>query len=229
MTDPISEVAKATGEIANATGKGIDATRQAGSYLARITRLPVETVMAAWNDRLVVWRFERQIDLLLRAKDKLQSIGINEPKKYLPLTITLPLLEAAALVEDDYLRDKWENLLANGLYDAPNGEIRRAYVSILEQLTADDARLLKMVYDVEAKQFEGIWTGNLPTSLRLATDDDKEHVFPDDATRLSLENLDRLGCLKTSRSVWGGSYAYSPIFQTALGETFMKAVAPPGG
>ncbi|WP_162559899.1 hypothetical protein [Methylobacterium radiodurans] len=107
------EEAKAVQEIAKASGKAIDASREAGGFIARFIEGPFAIASDIVQDRLRYARWERQQRLMVRAKEFLQEAGLTEPSRRLALNIAVPLLEAASLEENDELQDTWAKILVN--------------------------------------------------------------------------------------------------------------------
>ena len=69
MVGMSDEEAKAAQEVAKAAGKAIDAADKAGGFFARVFGQPIEdTVGVFWGDPIRTRRFERRIDLALRAQ-----------------------------------------------------------------------------------------------------------------------------------------------------------------
>jgi hypothetical protein len=75
---------------------------------------------------------------------KLQKKGIKITR-VVPPKIALPLLEHATMEHEDELHELWENLLASAL-DPSEEKIKRTYVSVLGELSANDAHALKRLY-----------------------------------------------------------------------------------
>lgn len=229
-TDPITETAKATQEVAKATGKAIDASRAAGGFIAKYISGPLEQGMGIFEDRLRYSRWERQIRLMRRADELLAELGLPAPTRAVPLKIAIPLLQAASIEEDDELQDRWATLLVNAANAQSKVDIKRSYVAILEQLTPLETQILDVVYALpfDATQHEGVWTADLPRSARPQTKEDKTApAMPEtsplpDEVKLALGNLARLGCLKLGFT-WGGGESFSWVNPTVLGAAFVHA------
>jgi Abortive infection alpha len=147
------EGAKALREIAATGGKTIDAARDAGGWLDRIFGKGIEdTVAYYWSDRIRKRRIEaaiydwgRLVELFHKVERRLNSKGIAD-FRVVPPKVALALIENATVEDDDDLHSLWANLLATAL-DSSADEVHRKYVSILSELTRDDAAVLKTVYD----------------------------------------------------------------------------------
>jgi hypothetical protein len=137
VPDPTGGWAKATEATANASREVI----RAGRHLGRFISGPAGEVVGMLWDHLRIVRFERQIRLWERTRHFLAKRGLDAPTRTIPLKIGLPLLDNATLEEDDELQDVWAKLLVNG-GDASSGiEIRRAFVSVLAEMTALDVEI----------------------------------------------------------------------------------------
>ena len=225
-TDPVTESAKAAQEIAKTGGKAIDATRAAGGFIARFVAGPLEQGMGIFEDKLRYLRWERQLRLMRRAEEVLNSLGLDAPSRAVPLKIAIPLLQAASVEEDDGLQDKWVNLLVNAANSASGIEIRRAYIEILEQISPLEARILDVIYSLpfESIHHDGVVTCDLPNSARPETKEDQatEPREPSDEIKLALANLARVGCLRQG-STWGGGENFRRVNPTLLGKSFVDA------
>jgi hypothetical protein len=192
--DPTGGWAKATEATANASKEAIQASRELGHFI----RGPAGELVGMLEDHLKVVRFERQVKLWGRVRNILTEKGMDGPTRGIALNIGLPILENATLEEDDDLQEVWARLLVNG-GDADSGiELRRAFVSVLAEMSAFDVRNLAQIELAVKLNTEsgpiGVWTYELPTGAipYVHGDQDKN---PSHEVEISLSNLDRLGCL----------------------------------
>lgn len=171
-----------------------------------------------WWDHLKVVRFERQVRLSERAQHFLAERGMSGPTRKIPLSIAMPLLENATLEEDDDLQDVWARLFVNS-GDASSGiEPRRAFGSVLAEMSLLDVRNLAQIasaaklHDKCARS--GVWTYELP---ERAIPHEKPHTYsepdPSPDVQISLSNLIRLGCITTEENP-GSRTGRSPGYQT---------------
>lgn len=225
----MEEEFKAVQEVAKTAGKVTDAAREFGGFLAFLIKRPLEQAMAIWEDRLKYMRWERQVRLMQRAKKFLSDRGLQEASRATPMSFAIPLLQAASLEEDDYLQDRWAMLLVNAA-DAKSGiDIRRAFISILEDLSPFDALILDKIFHAlpaaTTAENQRIFTAQLPEEAVVWND--KEHpantIRLPKEVELSLGNLYRLGCLTS----WGGWFIppndFICVCLTALGKAFVEA------
>jgi hypothetical protein len=224
--DRVVEVSKAAQEVAKTGGKAIDAGREFGGFIAEYIRGPLAEGIGIFEDRLKYLRWERQQRLMMRSIAFLANLGLSGPSKPVPLKIALPLFQAASIEEDDYLQDRWVGLLVNAGNDKSHIEIQRSYISILEQLTALDVKILETIYanPFDAIRIHGVVTDSLPAFARPATEADygKVQSEPRPEIQLSLANLSRVGCLKLVFLMSGGDI-YNPVLPTVLGQAFVSA------
>lgn len=224
----MEEESKAVQEVAKATGKAIDAAREAGSFIARFVSGPLEQGIGIFEDRLRYFRWERQIRLIRRADEMLKEIGMASPTKAVPLKLAIPLIQGASLEEDDSLQDKWATLLVNAANEDCKIEIRRAYIDILEQITVLEAKILDVVYSLsfEAAMHAGIVTVDLPNSARIAIEGEHKYIEPDQDIILAIANLSRVGCLRPLRTIGGGEI-FGRVNPTVFGYSFVQACRLP--
>jgi hypothetical protein len=98
-----------------------------------------------WQKR----RVERANKLILNAAAEVERLG--EEPQVVPGRVLMPLLEKGSLEEDDNLQATWARLLAKAAA-APN-EVSPAFVSILAELTPEEAKILEWVYQTaEARE-----------------------------------------------------------------------------
>jgi hypothetical protein len=222
--DPTGGWAKATEETAKASKEAIQASRELGAFI----RGPAAEVVGMVEDYLRVVRFERRVRLWDRVRNILTEKGMDGPTRRIALNIGLPLLENAALEEDDDLQDVWAKLLVNG-GDADSGiELRRAFVSVLAEMSAFDVRNLAQIDSAVKMNAEsastGVWTYELPErAIPFVNGDRGRHERePSPEVEISLSNLDRLGCIITSLQTPLGP-GYQQVNLTPFGRALIEA------
>lgn len=220
----MDEESKAVQEVAKATGQAIDAAREAGGFIARFVSGPLEQGIGIFEDRLKYMRWERQVRYMQKAQEYLVDAGLVSPTRPIPLKLAIPLMQGATLEEDDDLQDRWAALLVNAANAKFKGEVRRSYITILEQLTSLDAKILDIILALpfEQSRHAGIVTIELPEHARIVGENEKEFPPPPDEVILSLSNLARLGCIRPTMT-WGGGENYGRVNPTVLGKAFGNA------
>jgi hypothetical protein len=199
MSDPVDPTggwAAATEATANASKEAIQASRELGRFFSG----PAREVVGILEDYVKVVRFERRVRLAGRVRKVLIEKGMTGPTRKIPLNIAVPLLENATLEEDDYLQEVWARLLVNGS-DAGSGiELRRAFVSVLAEMTSLDVRSLAQIESAAKLNAEkgatGVWTYELPERALPFVDGPDYDSAPSPEVAISLGNLERLGCIK---------------------------------
>jgi Abortive infection alpha len=218
VPDPTGGWARATEATAKASKEAIQAGRDLGRFISG----PAGEVVGMLWDHLKVVRFERQVRLSERVRHFLAERGLGGPNRTIPLKIGLPLLDHATLEEDDELQDLWARLLVNG-GDANSGiEIRRAFVTVLAEMTALDVRSLALIEHASQSNAEsastGVWTYRLPeAALPFVQGSGRHEEMPSSDVTLSLSNLRRLGCIEP------GSQTYQMVELTPFGRALVWA------
>lgn len=233
----MDEVAKAAQEIAKTTGKVIDTASSAGGFLAEFVREPLRERFGIITDTIKYRRWENLLDLQERAKRKLEALGLESQARQIwqiPLNVGVPLLEAASLVEDDYLREHWANLLVN--FANPNSGVvaQKALVSVLEEITPLEAVILEKIYALPDEEALGVVTEHLPAYAEYEPPVGgvsnpvvpHEPPEPSEDVALALSNLFRLGCL-VSATVWDGGQLTGLVYKTRFGRVLVRACADP--
>ena len=221
---PTEEASKAVQELAKTTGKAIDASREAGGFIARYISGPLDQGVGIFEDRLKYMRWERQVRLMSRAEAFLKQSGLSAPTRAVPLKLAIPLLQGATLEEDDDLQDRWAVLLVNAANASFGVEIQRSYVNILEQLNTLEVQVLDTLYSLpfEQSQHAGIITADLPHNARIVQEKETDFVRPSETLVLALSNLSRLGCIRPGMT-WGGGESFGRVNPTILGRYFVNA------
>ncbi|HEY4082138.1 MAG TPA: Abi-alpha family protein [Burkholderiaceae bacterium] len=222
------ESAKAVQELAKAGTQALQTTEKLGGFVSRFVAGPLQQITGIVEDRLRYTRWELQLRLMDRADTLLKLRGLDVATRNVPLKLALPLLEAASIEDDESLQDRFAMLLVNAADAGSEVEVRRAYISILEQLTPLDALLVDLLYGLPFDQarHHGICTTNLPHSARVVPEGEFDHAEPSDEVVLSLSNLVRLGCLKAAMT-FGGGEMFGRVNPTILGREFAAACRLP--
>ena len=220
----LDEEAKAAQEIAKASREAIQATREAGGFVARFIEGPLSLASEIVQDRLRYARWERQQRLMLRANEFLKEAGISEPSRPVPLSVAVPLLEAASLEEDDQLQDVWARLLVNAANAESGVEVRRTFVSILQDMGSFEVRILDAIInapdDLPNKNFNGIPTAELPEGY-ASVGEMGWHPEPPDHIAIAVWNINRLGCIVPIMTTAGLSIR--TVYPTPLGVALVRA------
>jgi len=152
MSDPISESAKATQEVAKATSKGLEVAQGLGGWLDRIFGEGIEhSVKSIWTNKVrersiasAIHSWERLELLLHKTEERLHKNGVKQ-FRLVPPKFALPLLQNATMEDEDDLHSLWSALLATAM-DANAKEVHRKFVTILSDLTSADAAVLRKIW-----------------------------------------------------------------------------------
>jgi len=221
----IEESAKAGQEIAKTAGKVIDISQMLGSFIARFISGSLEQGVGIVEDKLKYMRWERQVRLMQRAEEYMARIGLTNPTRPVPLKVVVPLFEYASLEDDNDIQDLFAKLLVNAA-DADRGiEIKRIYISILENIEALEAQILEKIYSFpfEEMQHNGLFTKDLPEEASIRPERYiKPFIPPRPEVELALANLARIGCLHPTLSAGGGE-VFGVVHPSILGKKFVEA------
>jgi hypothetical protein len=219
------ESAKVVQEVAKTTGKLVDAVNDAGAFLAPHVDGILEQVVGMFTDHLKYVRGKRLVRLAHSFQQELLAHGGVEVVRKLPLNFAIDALEQGAMEPDDDLQDIWARLLVNAV-DA-NSEVkpRRAYISIIKDLSPLDALILEQIYAVDiGRHQKAIVTYELPSRAYPAIDIDlKTLPKPSEEVKVALANLERLGLISYGAS-WGGGEVFDLVNHSTAGKVFMMAI-----
>jgi len=219
-TEAIKESAKAVQEVAKTTGQAIDLCEKFGGFIAKFIDGPLKQGIGIFQDKLTYMRWERQVRFIKRSEDLLNEVGISSPTRPVPMKIAIPLIQAASLEEDDDLQDRWAKLLVNAGNANSGVVVKRSYISILEDLSPMDAKILEKICSVGLLD-EVILTYKLPDEA-VISQTNNFYAEPSRDVELSLSNLMRLGCI-TSPLYMGGKLNLTEVQPTLLGCCLVKA------
>ena len=217
----IDEEAKATKEIAKATGKAIDAGRELGKFISKFIAGPLEQGIGIFEDKLKYMRWERQVSFMEMASKTLANRGLTVPNRTVPMKIAIPLFQAAIVEDDDDLQSIWANLLVNAADKDSGIEVTRNFVSILQDISFVEVQILEKIYSIKEAPDDAFWTRDLPE--RVLTERPVEDIRgPKEEVALALSNLCRLGLLD-SAILASGARAMIAVGQTVLGRKLYEA------
>jgi hypothetical protein len=230
MDDPVSDGMNAAGNLLNAEPvKNLlsPVTKEVGLVLGTIGS--VVRYYCEDNLQKVFTKWAQQRD--------------NKPLEPAEFIKAIPLLQAASMVSDDELQERWAALLESSVTEP--GGVLPSFGQTLSQLTANEARYLELIYLVAAtKDIKGdgsLVVGSMDDMLevydpefRLSYGESSDEMASQlesrtNHLRLLLADLERLGLLLCERvnehvivtKRFQTSYAVS-----AYGVNFVKAVTP---
>src|SRR5215471_547933 len=199
-----------TDEQAKAIQEAVKALRGLGAFLEKtFGTVPEDVVGLLGGDWLKVRRAENLARILAIAKERLKARGV-EPKEPASLSITRPLVQAAADESRDELQDIWARLLAAAADPARAKSFRLAFIEATKRLDPLDAAVLQGISAAAG----GAVTPGMRNSLagEVHASRDKIDVSIANLTKLELVYSGRLG-------------SADPAHITPFGREFLRAVS----
>lgn len=189
---------------------GVDeAAKASRGFLLRIAGPAAEEVGLLLQDKVKLYRFRNQVRMLAKAQSIMREANLDP--EAVPLRTLLPILEGAALEDDESLADKWAALLANAAAGRAGAGSHPSFPRILAELSPNDARFLDLLAERTTKVTFGEFKSEVQPVLAV---DDEEHV------RI-FQNLFRLGLCWNTRGPGAGSFEI-----TSFGRSFVEACRP---
>ena len=119
--------------------KGIDLAKD---FLGKLIGPTIEEAGLLMKDQVTMWKFRNQITMLNKAKNLCEKNSISP--KTISLKLLCPLLDYAALEEDDLLQDRWAQLLAN-MVDSEQNVDNHIFPYLLSQLSRTEFEVLQSI------------------------------------------------------------------------------------
>lgn len=184
----------------------------AKDFLQKVITPPLEELGLLAADRIKLWRFKNQVNVLAKAEAILKKRNLSTRK--VSLKVMTPLLEEASIEEESSLQEKWAVLIANTVSE--NSQIDTTlYSHILSQLTKEDAGLFQLIFSV--------------CSLQATDREYKHQAFPVKDQRKSIDNLDiqldNLIRLRLVKEVTTRGLEINAVALTDLGFRFMEVIS----
>ncbi len=121
----------------SAIEKGLDIAKD---FLDKLIFPAVEETGLLIKEKATYWKFKNQVRVLMKAREYCEGKGINP--KAVSMKILCPLLDHAALEEDEHLQDKWAFLLGN-LTDSEQNVENHVFPYLLSQISRKEFKLLE--------------------------------------------------------------------------------------
>ena len=226
MPDPITTVVTVVSEHPQAAAAVVSIYGVVKPFLAKILGPGAEEIGEIGRN-YIKGRRAKNAERTLADADKLLAEAGREPQE-VPLDVAVPLLEAASLQEEPSMTELWAALLANAADPAQQAPVQTAFVSILRDLTAPEAKLLQLVADA-TREGGGYVANKFIATIGLFTTMPDFALLVDKLTRatlcVSVGNSEPLeGYHPFVNSVRPGK---DTIAITDLGLAFLAAVTPP--
>jgi hypothetical protein len=189
---------------AEAFKEALKTLQGAGGFLREMLgTVPEDLVGLLGGDWLKARRAENIIRILVKAHLRLERGGIKpEPAS---LSISLPILRAAADESRDELQDLWASLLAAAADPNRSNSFRNGFIDVIKKMDPLDAAILKI-----AQSFPADIDRNVRDTIV------KQLQCGRDAVAVSFLNLEKLGLLEKKSS--------SGRSLTPLGREFLRTL-----
>lgn len=117
-----------------------EAVARAFDWLDLAVKPPLKEVGLLIADKVRYWRYKNQLNIVLKARAMHEEKGISP--RHIPIKVLASLLDYSSLEEDPDLQNMWANLLANSLDPSFEASYHAIFVSLLNELTPQDVRIL---------------------------------------------------------------------------------------
>ena len=146
--------------------KALETLQDIGGFLREILgTVPEDLVGMLGGDWLKVRRRENIIRLIKKAHERLQNDGIKpEPAS---LSVSVPLLKAAADESREELQDLWAELLAATADPARSKSFRNEFITVIKSMAPIDAVVFKAA---AGKRIDGGTRNALANNLQISGD-----------------------------------------------------------
>ena len=131
--------------------KGIDLAKE---FLDKLITPAVQETGLLISDQISKFRFNNQLRMLVKAREKCIKAGINP--QTISFKILCPLLEGASFEEDNEMTEVWASLLSN-LVDSEQNIQNHIFPYLLSQISKEEWNALKgsyLAYEMEQKELE---------------------------------------------------------------------------
>ena len=124
---------------------GKETANQIFGFLSDILRPPARELGGLLADRMRYYRFKTQIEIIQKAKNHLDKLGIKTQK--IPVKLLASLLDHCSWEEEDNMKERWASLLANCASEGEKTDNYIAFTYILNQLSPHEAKFTDLMYD----------------------------------------------------------------------------------
>jgi hypothetical protein len=136
------EQAKAVQEVAKTSGQLVDTAQRAGSFISKIVGGASSQIGGMLEDNAKLYRYKN----LLKIADEVEAIHTQRrvEGKTIPISLRLaiPMLDSAALEDDETLQKVWARLIANSTDPDFKEALHPGYIEIIRQMSPDEAIIL---------------------------------------------------------------------------------------
>jgi hypothetical protein len=218
---------------APAIAKGAGALAAAIPFTGIVKRMlgpAADELAEMWRDQVRMYRYERQLKCVEKAERMAQEAGFTPNP--VPPKILFPLLEGASFEENEDLHTMWAALLANAASPDGADKVRPAFISVLKQMSPDEASVLTFIADLQTSPFSP--TGFYP---RFSSDSANPPNIDFEDLLICLDGLEavkllRIAVVLPSKDRRSGDESIvldddGPYYLTDRGNAFLKSCQPP--
>jgi hypothetical protein len=105
----------------------------------------IDEIGGMWKDSFHARRIMRQIPLFKKVQAAIHKAGFDP--RQIADNISVPILQAALLEDDETMQERWANLLANASDPRQASAVLPSFAVILKELTPRDAKFLDALYE----------------------------------------------------------------------------------
>jgi len=198
---------------------------------AGLLSLPVRAVktMLLPFEKWVVSR-EQSLDDFINRRVPEQLQGVPEDKIKPPNAyFAVPILQAASYCDSDELKDLYASLLAKSMYDDTKERIHPSFAKIIEEISPDEAKILRHLNDKHTGGTSTIFSAKLKLRKHIYVPNFSDLAFNAGCEQISntpmyIENLLRLGLIAVQHSPKRDSIISRADLIKYFGEDALKAL-----
>lgn len=176
-----------TREVAKTANKALEVSEKLGSFFSEILGDAFKEIGVSLHDWTKYYRYKN----LLKIYDKIQFIQNDRKIKGkispLPMSLAIPMIEAASIEEDENLQEKWAMLIANASDPDHKTKIKKVFITTLSSLDSTDAVILDWFSTQGWKNELGY------TKIETITENTK---IEKNDIKISVSNLHNLGLIE---------------------------------
>ena len=222
--DPLTQTA-----IVKAAESTIEVGEEAArGFLSKVAGPAAEEAGLLLQDKVKMYRFKNQVKAVAKAQKYLEDASINPGQ--VPLRTLLPLLEGAALEDNESLSNKWASLLANAA-SGSGTVVPPSFLTVLSQISPSDASILDHLCRTTRPLVQGRGIRVTEYVIQLVGGD--RQLFD-----MAVDNLERLNLLNGAAEFGENKETgeanltleirgRAGLFLTHFGISFCKACSPP--
>ncbi len=175
--------------------KGIDLAKD---FLDKLIIPAVEETGLLLKDKVTLWKFKNQVRILNKAKSYCEQNNISP--KTISLKLLCPLLDNAALEEEEELQDKWAILLSN-LVDSDQNIENHVFPYILGQISTNEFLFLEKVFHDKNERVRKL-SYELETFKKEKPEIEKQRQLEVDLIDEKIEKIKSEGKHSFSSEIW---------------------------